>query len=83
MILKKRGAFLTLKTKLYTFTNPNVFHFPLQKLVAGTTALCALYRPVEKRVYVAWVGDSKAMLVSQNRILQIVTPHKPSTAVST
>lgn len=53
-----------------------------QGLVAGTTALCALYRPVEKRLYVGWVGDSKAMLVSQNRMMQIVNPHKPDNAVS-
>lgn len=54
----------------------------LQKMVAGTTALCVLYRPIEQHLYVAWVGDSKAMLVSENRVLQIVTPHKPSTEVS-
>lgn len=51
-------------------------------MVAGTTALCVLYRPIEMHLYVAWVGDSKAMLVSENRVLQIVTPHKPSTEVS-
>lgn len=53
-----------------------------QGLVAGTTVVCALYRPVEKRLYVGWVGDSKAMLVSENRMMQIVTPHKPDNEVS-
>lgn len=50
-------------------------------MVAGTTALCVLHRPTEQRLHVAWVGDSKAMLVSENRVLQIVTPHKPSSEV--
>lgn len=50
--------------------------------MAGTTALVALYRPVEQRLYVGWVGDSKALLVSQNRVLQIVKPHKPDSEVS-
>lgn len=51
-------------------------------MISGTTALVALYRPVEQKLYVAWVGDSKALLVSQNRILQIVQPHKPDMEVS-
>ncbi|XP_031630592.1 uncharacterized protein LOC116345413 [Contarinia nasturtii] len=50
-----------------------------QKLMSGTTALCALYRPTERQLVVGWVGDSKALLVSQNRVLQIVNPHKPDT----
>lgn len=58
------------------------WHFSLvQRMVAGTTALCVLHRPTEQRLHVAWVGDSKAMLVSENRVLQIVTPHKPSSEV--
>lgn len=52
-----------------------------QKLISGTTALCVLYRPVEKRLYVGWLGDSKALLVTQGNIMQIVTPHKPDTPV--
>lgn len=50
--------------------------------MSGTTALCALYRPLERSLVVGWVGDSKALLVSQNRVLQIVNPHKPDSEVS-
>lgn len=60
---------------------PNVC-LNLQKLVSGTTALCVLYRPTERKLVVGWVGDSKALLVSQNRVLQIVQPHKPDSEVS-
>lgn len=44
--------------------------------------LCALYRPNERKLVVGWVGDSKALLVSQNRVLQIVQPHKPDNQVN-
>lgn len=37
----------------------------------------------ERQLYVGWVGDSKALLVSQNRVLQIVNPHKPDSEVNT
>lgn len=52
--------------------------------MSGTTALCALYRPtaIERQLIVGWLGDSKALLVSQNRVLQIVNPHKPDSEVS-
>lgn len=50
--------------------------------MSGTTALCVLYRPTERKLVVGWVGDSKALLVSQNRVLQIVQPHKPDSEVS-
>lgn len=53
----------------------------LQKLISGTTALCTLYRPIERLLVVGWVGDSKALLVSHNRVLQIVNPHKPDSEV--
>lgn len=49
---------------------------------SGTTAVVALLRPKEKTLYVAWVGDSQALLVNQGRVLQIVNPHKPSRQVS-
>lgn len=58
------------------------FFFSSQKLMSGTTALCALYRPTERLLVVGWVGDSKALLVSQNRVLQIVLPHKPDSEVN-
>lgn len=53
-----------------------------QKLISGTTALCCLYRPTEKRLYVGWLGDSKALLVTQGNIMQMVKPHKPDSPVS-
>lgn len=48
---------------------------------SGTTAVVALLRPKEKMLYVAWVGDSQALLVNQGKLLQIVNPHKPSRQV--
>lgn len=53
-----------------------------QKLVSGTTALSVLYRPDEARLYVGWLGDSKALLVTQGTVMQMVQPHKPELPVS-
>jgi len=53
----------------------------LQSLTGGTTAVVALLRPKEKSLYIAWVGDSQALLVKQGKILQCVNPHKPSREV--
>lgn len=53
----------------------------LQNLNSGTTAVCALLRPKDKTLYVAWVGDSLALLVNQGRIMQCVNPHKPERVV--
>ncbi|KAF7276137.1 hypothetical protein GWI33_010894 [Rhynchophorus ferrugineus] len=44
---------------------------------SGTTAVVALLRPKEKSLYIAWVGDSQAIVVNQGKILQCVNPHKP------
>lgn len=52
-----------------------------QNLSSGTTAVVALLRPKEKTLYIAWVGDSQALLVNQGRVLQVVNPHKPSRQV--
>lgn len=54
----------------------------IQRMISGTTAVCALYRPTDRMLYVGWAGDSKALLVSQNRVLQIVDPHKPDSRVN-
>ncbi|XP_018318809.1 protein phosphatase 1E isoform X3 [Agrilus planipennis] len=48
-----------------------------ENLSSGTTAVCALLRPKEKSLYIAWVGDSQALLVKEGRVLQCVHPHKP------
>lgn len=53
-----------------------------QSVVSGATALCVLYRPVQQRIYVGWLGDSKAILVTQGTIMQLVKPHKPESPVS-
>ncbi|XP_023311982.1 mucin-2 isoform X3 [Anoplophora glabripennis] len=50
----------------------------VENLSSGTTAVVALLRPKEKSLYIAWVGDSQALLVNQGRVLQVVNPHKPS-----
>ncbi|KAJ1531983.1 hypothetical protein ONE63_000619 [Megalurothrips usitatus] len=48
-----------------------------ENINGGCTALCVLHRPVDRQLYTAWVGDSQAIVVSQNKILQLVNPHKP------
>lgn len=55
----------------------STFVFCLQNFRSGTTAVCALLRPKEETLYVAWVGDSQALLVNRGKVLQIVKPHKP------
>ncbi|CAH1100487.1 unnamed protein product, partial [Psylliodes chrysocephalus] len=49
----------------------------VEHLSSGTTAVVALLRPKEKTCYVAWAGDSQALLVNRDRALQLVNPHKP------
>ncbi|KAK9889751.1 hypothetical protein WA026_007133 [Henosepilachna vigintioctopunctata] len=48
-----------------------------ENIVGGTTAVCALLLPKEKTLYIAWTGDSQAVLVSQGKVKQCVRPHKP------
>ncbi|XP_050304979.1 titin-like isoform X2 [Anthonomus grandis grandis] len=50
----------------------------VENLSGGSTAVVALLRPKEKTLYIAWVGDSQALLVNQGKVLQCVNPHKPS-----
>ncbi|VEN55472.1 unnamed protein product [Callosobruchus maculatus] len=49
----------------------------VEHLSSGTTAVVALLRPKEKTLYVAWAGDSQALLVNQGKLMQLVNPHKP------
>lgn len=51
-----------------------------QKLCGGTTAVCTLI--LNKRLYVAWVGDSTAMLVKRDNVVQLVNPHRLHREVS-
>lgn len=48
-----------------------------ENLRSGTTAVCALLRPKESMLYIAWLGDSQAVIVKQGCPTQIVKPHKP------
>ncbi|MPD04360.1 Protein phosphatase 1F [Portunus trituberculatus] len=50
------------------------------KLKGGTTAVVALVR--EKRLVVAWLGDSQALLVRRRSPVRMVEPHKPELPVS-
>ncbi|XP_076245300.1 uncharacterized protein LOC143185888 isoform X2 [Calliopsis andreniformis] len=45
-----------------------------QKVVGGTTAVCTLL--LNKKLYVSWVGDSSAMIVKRDGIVQLVNPHR-------
>ncbi|CAH0555350.1 unnamed protein product [Brassicogethes aeneus] len=49
----------------------------VENISSGTTAVCALLKPKEKQLYIAWAGDSQAALVKQGKVLQCVNPHKP------
>ncbi|XP_076668664.1 uncharacterized protein LOC143369097 [Andrena cerasifolii] len=45
-----------------------------QKVCGGTTAVCTLL--LNKKLYVSWVGDSSAMLIKRDSIVQLVNPHR-------
>ncbi|XP_032569922.1 protein phosphatase 1F [Drosophila sechellia] len=49
--------------------------FTQKKITSGTTSVCALI--TKDQLYIAWVGDSKALLVGKRTQLQLVKPHKP------
>ncbi|XP_017067886.1 protein phosphatase 1F [Drosophila eugracilis] len=49
--------------------------FSQKKITSGTTSVCALI--AKNQLYIAWVGDSKALLVGKRTQLQLVKPHKP------
>ncbi|ALC38662.1 CG10376 [Drosophila busckii] len=52
--------------------------FNQKRITSGTTAVCALITQAPpQHLYIAWVGDSKALLVGQRTQLQLVKPHKP------
>ncbi|XP_032686557.1 serine-rich adhesin for platelets-like [Odontomachus brunneus] len=46
------------------------------RLNGGTTAVCVLV--LDKKLYVAWVGDSMASLVKRGCVKQLVNPHRPA-----
>ncbi|OAD56766.1 Protein phosphatase 1F [Eufriesea mexicana] len=45
-----------------------------RSVTSGTTAVCTLI--LNKKLYVAWVGDSTAILVKRDSIIQLVNPHR-------
>lgn len=48
-----------------------------ENLNSGTTALCAIYRKTQKKLYVGWCGDSQALIARNGNIHQIVRKHSP------
>ncbi|XP_046484325.1 uncharacterized protein [Neodiprion pinetum] len=63
-----RDAFLTTDAHFIEKSNK-------QNLNSGTTAVCALLS--KRKLYIAWVGDSQAVLAKRGQITQLVNPHKP------
>ncbi|KAH8249577.1 hypothetical protein KR032_010647 [Drosophila birchii] len=49
--------------------------FTQKRITSGTTSVCALI--AKDQLCIAWVGDSKALLVGKRTQLQLVKPHKP------
>ncbi|KAG5311809.1 PPM1F phosphatase, partial [Acromyrmex insinuator] len=64
-----RDAFLTTDAQFIAKSST-------QKLNGGTTAVCALL--INKKLYIAWVGDSMASLVTYGNVKQLVNPHRPT-----
>jgi serine/threonine protein phosphatase PrpC len=51
-----------------------------ENLNSGTTALCAIYRKNEKKLFVGWCGDSQALIARVGNVRQIVKKHSPEDA---
>ncbi|XP_050454604.1 serine-rich adhesin for platelets-like [Cataglyphis hispanica] len=64
-----RDAFLTTDARFIAKSST-------QKLNGGTTAVCALL--LNKKLYIAWVGDSMASLVTSSTVKPLVNPHRPA-----
>lgn len=48
-----------------------------ENLSSGTTALCAIYRKLQKKLFVGWCGDSQALIARLGNVHQIVKKHSP------
>lgn len=48
-----------------------------ENLNSGTTALCAIYRKTQKKLFVGWCGDSQALISRLGNVHQIVRKHSP------
>ena len=42
-----------------------------ENLNSGTTALCAIYRKTQKKLYIGWCGDSQALIARVGNVHQI------------
>lgn len=51
-----------------------------ENLSSGTTALCAMYRRIEKKLFIGWCGDSQALIARVGNVRQIVKKHSPEDA---
>ncbi|KAG5676284.1 hypothetical protein PVAND_006132 [Polypedilum vanderplanki] len=51
-----------------------------ENLSSGTTALCAIYRKTQKKLFVGWCGDSQALIARLGNVHQIVKKHSPEDA---
>ena len=54
--------------------------FLLQNLQSGSTCISLLVRG--NKAYLAWLGDSQAVLVRDGQPVHIMNPHKPEREVS-
>ncbi|CAH1405568.1 unnamed protein product [Nezara viridula] len=52
-----------------------------ENLKSGTTAVSILIRHDRGKIYVAWLGDSQAILVNGRNFIQLVNPHRPENPV--
>lgn len=48
-----------------------------ENLNSGTTALCAIYRKTQKKLFIGWCGDSQALIARVGSVHQIVRKHSP------
>ncbi|XP_014480345.1 PREDICTED: mucin-19-like isoform X2 [Dinoponera quadriceps] len=64
-----RDAFLTTDAQFIAKSST-------RRLNGGTTAVCVLV--MDKKLHVAWVGDSMASLVKRGCVKQLVNPHRPA-----
>jgi serine/threonine protein phosphatase PrpC len=48
-----------------------------ENLSSGTTALCAIYRKTQKKLFIGWCGDSQALIARVGSVHQIVRKHSP------
>lgn len=43
----------------------------IEIFLLGTTALCAMYRKTEKKLYIGWCGDSQALIARVGNVRQV------------